>query len=311
MYLLCQFSIAQLDFSYNVFDMWIMLWKLLLKRQFITLVFHSGKDTIFRDNTIFTYIYTIFTYILENGHQCSVFQNVLFCSPPTTDSRCIHGGEHGTTVYQVPAGGTEEQQAWTSSSTDQTAGDEPHDCPTGNFHTTNIYRLCDVWIISSNMGHCVNSLGICSKCKWIPKPFEYLFSFTIDHVTICFDNISYGIFDASTLIPLGVMWLTVHNVWSLLGRNTQGVVSSSYLIIKFLLIIWLCMNVWCPHMYPFCVVCNYVFYCPVVELICKPKCKMYCYNVWSYQCLIVWLMSGQIYFVLTYLSCNALWCVMM
>ena len=40
-----------------------------------------------------------------------------------TDSGCVHGGEHGTTVYQVPAGGTEEQQARTRSPTDQTAGE--------------------------------------------------------------------------------------------------------------------------------------------------------------------------------------------
>ena len=35
----------------------------------------------------------------------------LKCFPTTTDSRCIHGGEYGTAVYQVLVGGTEEQQA--------------------------------------------------------------------------------------------------------------------------------------------------------------------------------------------------------
>ena len=40
-----------------------------------------------------------------------------------TDSGCVHGGEHGTTVYQVPAGGAEEQQVRTRSPTDQTAGE--------------------------------------------------------------------------------------------------------------------------------------------------------------------------------------------
>ena len=53
------------------------------------------------------------------------------CCAVVTDSGCVHGGEHGTTLYQVPAGGTEEQQARTRSPTDQTAGDEPHDSSTG------------------------------------------------------------------------------------------------------------------------------------------------------------------------------------
>ena len=58
---------------------------------------------------------------------------MLYCSGYITDSRCVHGGQHGATVYQVFAGGAEEQQARAGCPADQTARDEPHDGSTSMY----------------------------------------------------------------------------------------------------------------------------------------------------------------------------------
>ena len=68
------------------------------------------------------------------------------------------------------------------------------------FHTTNLYnlsRLCGIGIVSLNMGYCPNH--------------EYLFklSYRPYNVPFVLTKLLYGIFTASTSIPLGVMWLTV------------------------------------------------------------------------------------------------------
>ena len=47
------------------------------------------------------------------------------------DCRCLHGDVDGAAVYLIPVGCTQEQQTSRGCPADSTAGDEPHDCSTG------------------------------------------------------------------------------------------------------------------------------------------------------------------------------------
>ena len=94
---------------------------------------------------------------------------VSYCVALLTDSRCIHGGQHGTAVYQVLAGGTEEQQAGAGRPADQTAGDEPHDCATG-MHTLYNATFIPFYVLLPMA--CAKLIKVCLKCKIVLEFYD-------------------------------------------------------------------------------------------------------------------------------------------